>query len=510
MEEFELNLLPLFLTAFLSLILLCSIARIFLKQERVPPPSPSKLPIIGNLHQLGSLPHRNLHSLAQKHGPLMLLHFGSVPVLIASSADSAREIMKTHDLIFANRPAFKAFEKLIYGCRDVTTAPYGEYWRQIKSILVLQLLSSKRVQSLRSIREEETALLVKKIRESSGEEARPVNLSSMFAAFANDGIGRSAFGKRYSESPNGKKFLRAMMDMMELFGRIDIGDFIPWLSWISRVNGFDKRLDTVAREMDQVLETMIQERLEAQKEKNNGEINIMDILLEIYHGSNTADDAASIDRDTLKSLVLDVFIGGTDTISTALEWTMTELLRHPTVMWKLQGEVRGIIKQEEEDNDITDDEVERMHYLKAVVKEALRLHPPLPLLVPRVASRDVQIRGFDVSAGTVVMINAWAIGRDPVSWDQPENFMPERFLNSSTDFRGLDFELIPFGAGRRGCPGITFAVVAIEIVLANLVHKFDWKLVQGKDLDMNESPGLTVHRAVPLLALASSFNQSIQ
>ncbi|KAH6790127.1 hypothetical protein C2S51_005133 [Perilla frutescens var. frutescens] len=494
MEEFQLN-LSIFVTSVLSLMLLWSVTRRIL----VAPPSPSKLPIIGNLHQLGSLPHHNLHSLAKKHGPLMLLHFGSVPVLIVSSADSAREIMKTHDLIFANRPAFKAFEKLIYGCTDVVTAPYGEYWRQIKSILVLQLLSNKRVQSLRSIREEETALFVKKIRESSGEV---VNLSAIFAEFTNDGIGRSAFGRRYSDSENGKKFLRVMMDMMELFGCINIGDFIPWLSWIGRVNGFDKRLDTTAREMDQVLESMIQECLQPQKDKNNGQ-NIMDILLQIYH-ANTSTAHASIDRDTLKSLILDVFIGGTDTISTTLEWVMTELLRHPTMMEKLQGEVREIIKQEEE--DITDDDLEKMHYLKAVVKEALRVHPPLPLLVPRVASKDVQIKGFDISAGTVVMINAWAIGRDPVSWDEPEKFMPDRFLNSSTDFRGLDFEFIPFGAGRRGCPGITFAVVAIELVLANLMHKFDWKLahgVEGKDLDMNESPGLTVHRAVPLLAVAS-------
>ena len=172
-------------------------------------------------------------------------------------------------------------------------------------------------------------------------------------------------------------------------------------------------------------------------------------------------------------------------------------------MEKLQREVRGIVKKKEE---ITDDDLERMHYLKAVIKEALRVHPPLPLLVPRITTKDVQVKGFDVSAGTVVMINAWGIGRDPASWDKPEKFKPERCLNSSTDYRGLDFELIPFGAGRRGCPGITFAVVSIELVLANLVHKFDWTLphgIHGKDLDMNESPGLTVHKAVPLLALAS-------
>ena len=186
-----------------------------------------------------------------------------------------------------------------------------------------------------------------------------------------------------------------------------------------------------------------------------------------------------------------------------MEWTMTELLRNPKVMKKLQHEVRGILKHKQE---ITNDDLQKMHYLKVVIKEAMRLHPPLPLLVPRLASKDVQVKGFDISAGTIVMINAWAIGRDLVSWDEPETFMPERFLNSSIDFKGLDFELIPFGGGRRGCPGITLASAGMELLLADLVRKFDWKLAHGvepKDLDMSESPGMTVHRAFPLLALAS-------
>lgn len=193
-------------------------------------------------------------------------------------------------------------------------------------------------------------------------------------------------------------------------------------------------------------------------------------------------------------------MGGTDTISTSLEWIMTELLRHPTVMEELQREVRGIMQQK---HNITDDDLGKMHYLKAVIKEAFRVHPPIPLIVPRLSRNDVQMKGYDISAGTVVIINAWAIGRDPESWDEPEKFKPQRFLNSSIDYKGLDFELIPFGAGRRGCPGITFAIVTIELVLANIVQKFEWKLVEGRDLDMNESPGVTVHRTVPLLALAS-------
>lgn len=200
-----------------------------------------------------------------------------------------------------------------------------------------------------------------------------------------------------------------------------------------------------------------------------------------------------------------MFAAGTDTTSTVLDWAMTELLRHPAVMEKLQREVRGVLNDRK---DITDDDLEKMIYLKAVIKETLRHYPPIPLLIPRVANTDVKVKGYDISAGTVVMINAWAIGRDPESWDEPEKFEPERFLNSSIDYRGFGFELIPFGAGRRGCPGITFAVATIEFVLANLVGKFNWKLPDGKeekDLDMSESPGLALHRVVPLLAVGTKF-----
>ncbi|KAL1534729.1 unspecific monooxygenase [Salvia divinorum] len=462
-----------------------------------PPPSPPKLPIIGNLHQLGSLTHKNLGSLARKHGPIMLLHFGSTPVLVASSADAAREITKTHDLIFASRPLNKVSRKLSYNGRDVVFAPYGESWRRAKSILMLQLLSNRRVQSYRLIREEETALLVKRILECSG----PVNLSKMFSEFTNNGICRSAFGRKYSESENGKKFLDLVGEVSEVIGAVRAGLFVPWLRWIDRVSGFDEKVDRIAREMDEFLEGVMRERFrEGFMERKEGD-NFLDILLEIY--SDSSGEVSVDDRVSIKAILLDVFAAGTDTTSVFLEWAMTELIQNPTVMQNLQNEVREIAK---DNSNITEYELERMHYLKAVIKETFRYHPPVPLLVPRVASKDVKIKGYDVEAGTVVMINAWAIGRDVVSWNEPEKFKPERFLNSSIDFKGLNFEFVPFGTGRRACPGAAFAVATIEFVLASLVQKFDWKLGdggQGENLDMSERPGITVHRDIPLIAVAS-------
>ncbi|CAA3012841.1 cytochrome P450 71A8-like [Olea europaea subsp. europaea] len=465
------------------------------------PPSPPKLPIIGNLHQIGTLPHHSLQSMSKKYGPLMLLHFGNVPTLIVSSADAAREIMKTHDVIFADRPDSSVSRRLLYDMKDLSVAPYGEYWRQLKSIFVLQLLSNKRVQSFHAIRDEETALMMEKIKESCLSSS-PLNMSDLFTAITNDVVCRSAFGRKYRDGATGEKFLQLITEFLGLLGTISVGEFIPWLAWINRVNGFDARVDFVAKELDEFLEGVIQEHwdMENSSGKDESKENFVDILLKIYKDNTTG---VSIDRDGIKAIILDVFAAGTDTTSTVLEWAMTELLRHPIVMKKLQNEVRGVLNG---NHDITDADLEKMHYLKAVVKETLRFHTPIPLLVPREAREDVKVMGYDIAAGTMVMTNAWAIGQDPLYWKEPQKFQPERFLNSSIDFKGLDFQLIPFGAGRRGCPGISFAMATNELVLANIVQKFDWELpngAKGEDLDMSERPGVSIHRKVPLFAVAT-------
>jgi cytochrome P450 len=203
-----------------------------------------------------------------------------------------------------------------------------------------------------------------------------------------------------------------------------------------------------------------------------------------------------------------MFIAGTDTTYTVLEWALTELLRHKTVMHKLQDEVRTVVGNR---THVTEEDLVNMTFLKAVIKETLRLHIPVPLLVPRRTMEDIKLDGYDIAAGSQVIVNAWAIARDSSIWEEPLEFKPERFMNSSIDYKGLDFELIPFGAGRRGCPGVTFAISINELVLANLVNQFDWKLpdgIEGKDLDMSETNGLTCRRKYPLHAVATKYDRN--
>ncbi|PRQ17062.1 putative cytochrome P450 [Rosa chinensis] len=469
------------------------------------PPSPPKLPIIGNLHQLVSPrcpPHRLLGALSQVHGPLMLLHFGSVPVLIISSAEGAQAIMKTHDLNFCTRPKSTVFAKLLYNSNDVATAPCGEYWRQTKSICVLNLLSTKRVRSYRGVREEETKAMIKQIRDSKGV----VNLREMLMTLTNDVVSRVALGKSYYSNGG---FKELSVDHTELLGSLYIGDYIPWLGWLSRVTGLDAKLDKVAKRFDDFLDVVIQEHMDNSDQKEEDQKDFVDVLLEIQQEKSLG---FRIDRTGIKGVILDMFLAGTDTVATVLEWAMAEILKHPSVMTKLQNEVRGVNKAEED--ILTEDDLIDMHYLKAVIKETLRLHPPLTLLMPRISMQDVKINGYNIKANTQVLVNVWQIGRDPESFNyKPVEFEPERFLNANSgiSYKGTDFELIPFGAGRRLCPGIQFASAVDEIALANLMHKFDWTLPGGvtiEDIDMTETAGITAHKRDPLKAVAIPYSSA--
>ncbi|XP_065878236.1 cytochrome P450 736A117-like [Euphorbia lathyris] len=484
-----------FALSFLLFLLKCSS---FSSNKSGLPPSPPTFPIIGNFHQLGLYPHRSLQKLAEIYGPIMLLHLGSLPALIISSADMAREIMKTHDIIFSDRPKSKVLKIVAYGQKDIAVAPYGEYWRQMKSIAVLHLLSNRRVQSYRDVREEEINSMIDHIKCSS---SLPVNLSEIFANTTNDIVCRIALGRKYGEDGRGRSFKDLLREGGEVSGVFDVGDFIPWLGWVSSAKGLYAKAEKVAKKMDEFLDKVVDEHLAKDNWKDDSKNkDFVDVLLWIQK-ENIA--SFPIDRTSIKAIIQDVFGAGTDTTYTALEWTMTELLRHPKVMKKLQNEIRETVKNKLE---ITEGDLHKIPYLKAVIKEAMRLHPPLPLLVPRVSTQDVKVKRFNIAAGTQVFINVYAIGRDPTIWDRAEEFLPDRFLNSSIDFKGQNFKLIPFGAGRRLCPGIQFAMSTDELALAKLLHKFDWEAT--KDLDMTETTGFTAKRYLPLLAVATPYLSS--
>ncbi|XP_026451039.1 cytochrome P450 71A1-like [Papaver somniferum] len=495
----------------------------------LPPSPPNKLPILGHLLQLGKVPHVNLQHLARKHGSLMLLYLGNVPTLVVSSAELVKQIFHTHDHVFASRPSSYVAKKFSYNYKDFAFTPYGEYWKQMRKICVLQLLNAKRIHLFRSIRTEEVASMLDKISSgsrtsvSSSPEKKnfvAIDLTETLMSFTSDVICRVAFGRKYSdEEIIGRKFGDMVRDMFCLFTVENVGDFIPWLSWVNNFNGLYRKVDKTFKEIDGFLEVVVEEHIQVRKTRASSstlsdfttEEDLVDVLLGIHEcGGSTGD---SLGRDNIKAIVLDIFIGATDSSTSVLEWAMAELLRNPQMMKQAQEEVRRIAKGKP---NVTEDDLSEMHYLHAVIKETLRVHPSAPLLVPHQSTEISKLQGYDIPANAIVLTNAWAIGRDPISWEEPGKFEPKRFMNSFIDYKGQHFEFIPFGVGRRGCPGMQFAESVIELALANLLHRFDWVLPNGAkeyELDMSEAGfGVITTKKTPLVVVAidhlQTFHQS--
>ncbi|XP_038685575.1 cytochrome P450 71D9-like [Tripterygium wilfordii] len=495
-------------SSFLSIILLCFVFFISMamkigkrsKSTSKLPTGPSKLPLVGNLHQMvGSLPHHALRDLAKKYGPFMYLQLGQVPTIVVSSAEYAKEVMKTHDVNFATRPYRLAADIIFYNSKNVLFAPYGEYWRQIRKICTLEIFSRRRVQATRPIREEEALELIKSI---SIKARSKVNLSHMLTSLAFAITLKATFGE---SSERHGAFVPLVKEIMEVIAGFSLADMFPSMKFFHMISGMRTRLESLHHKIDPILESLINEhRLHRTRIDSSDADNILDILLNFQeHGD------FSFTTDNIKAVVLDIFLAGTESSATTLEWAMSELLKNPRVMAKAQAEVRQVFGKK---GCVDEAGLEEQKFLTAVIKETLRLHPPGALLGPRECRETCLINGYEIPKKTQIIINAWAIGRDPNYWIEAERFYPERFLNSSIDCKGNNFEFLPFGAGRRMCPGMSFGIANIELLLAQLLYHFDWKLpdnIKEEDLDMTEGFAIVVGRKTDLVLIPIAYNSSV-
>ncbi|CAN1295315.1 Tryptamine 5-hydroxylase [Linum perenne] len=465
----------------LSIILFLFLTTTFIFLAKIPPPSPPpppsphrRLPLIGHLHLLllsNDLPHVQLARLAAQLGsPIIRLQLGRVNTVVISSAQLARHVLKVNDHVFANRPQLEAARYLSFGCSDVTFSPYGPYWRHVRKICVSELLSHRRVHSFEQVRREEVDRMVAVIARNSGKET---DVTRLVFTLANDVLCRVAFGKK-------KELVEVLTETQNLFAGFCLGDFFPGWEWVmDTVTGYRKRLLKNLEDLKEVCDEIIDEHLKKKKEEDHfGDCekykDFVDVLLDVQKRD---DLDVPITDDNLKALVLDMFVAGTDTSSATIEWTLTELVRHPSCLTKAQSE-------------------------KAAIKEAMRLHPPVPLLVPRESMEDCVLEGYKIPAKTRVLVNCYAIGRDPEIWECPLEYRPERFVEEEIDFHDQEFRFVPFGGGRRGCPGFTFGLATIEIALARLLYHFDWSLPDGvgaEDVDLSEVFGLATRKKTALV-----------
>ncbi|KAH1132411.1 hypothetical protein GYH30_011331 [Glycine max] len=462
------------------------------------PPGPRPWPIVGNLPHMGPAPHQGLAALAKTHGPLMHLRLGFVHVVVAASASVAEQFLKVHDANFCNRPYNFRTTYMTYNKKDIAFYPYGPRWRFLRKICTVHMFSGKAMDNFSQLRQEEVERLACNLTRSN---SKAVNLRQLLNVCITNIMARITIGRRIFNDdscncdPRADEFKSMVEEHMALLGVFNIGDFIPPLDWLD-LQGLKTKTKKLHKRFDILLSSILEEHKISKNAKHQ---DLLSVLLSL---KETPQEGHELVEEEIKSILGDMFTAGTDTSLSTIEWAIAELIKNPKIMIKVQQELTTIVGQ---NRLVTELDLPHLPYLNAVVKETLRLHPPTPLSLPRVAEESCEIFNYHIPKGATLLVNVWAIGRDPKEWLDPLEFKPERFLpggeKADVDIRGNNFEVIPFGAGRRICVGMSLGIKVVQLLIASLAHAFDWELENGYDpkkLNMDEAYGLTLQRAVPL------------
>ncbi|XP_073150345.1 cytochrome P450 71AU50-like [Henckelia pumila] len=483
------------LTGILFLYVIQELLTQIFKKKKKQPPSPNGLPILGHLHLIGKNPHQDLNRLSQKHGPIMYIRFGSVPTYVLSSPAGAELILKTHDAVFASRPPHEASKYICHEQRNITFGRYGPYWRDMRKLCTLELLSGHKISQFQAMRKSEIGLFVLSLKESA-EKHETVDVSKRVAGLSADMVCLMVFGRKYEDKDFDENGFKAVVtETLELGAVLNLGEYFPVLGLLD-VQGLTRRMKRLGKIFDVFLEKIIDDHVEKKQEKKQT-LDFVDTMMGIMASGKAGFE---FDRRHVKAVLVDMIVAGMDTSATVIEWAMSELIRHPQVMKKLQKELETVVGL---DHMVEESHLESLGYLEMVVKETMRIHPVAPLLLPHESMEDCVIDGYHIPKNSRVIVNTYAIGRDPKVWPNPEKFSPDRFLDNNVDMKGRDFRLLPFGSGRRGCPGMQLGLIVVRLVIAQLVHCFDWELPDGmlaSDLDMEDHFGSVTCRNTHLLA----------
>ncbi|KAL4583645.1 hypothetical protein LXL04_008226 [Taraxacum kok-saghyz] len=482
-------------------------------KNREPPQAKGRWPIIGHLHLLGGseLPHKVLGDMAEKHGSIFTIKLGVHQALVVSNWETAKECCTTNDRVFASRPKSMAVELMGYNYAMFGLSPYGDYWRQVRKIIMLEVLSQKRVEMLGHVRSSEVGAAMKDIyeawvknKESESSGMVKVDMQQWFGSLILNVVVRVVSGKRYSlKDEEGIRFQNLARKFFELLGAFVVSDFIPFLKPFD-IGGYEKQMKMTAKEMDDIFEGWLEEnkREKESMKQHEGSHVFMDVLISILEGASE-EDFPGFDHDTIiKATCLAIIIAGLDTTSVTLTWALSLLLNNPRALKIAQDEIDEHVGRE---RPVEESDLKNLVYLDAIIKETLRLYPAGPLGVPHESVDDCIVSGYNVPKGTRLLINIWKIHRDPNIWSDPNEFQPERFLTShkDVDVKGKHYELLPFGSGRRMCPGVFFALQALHLTLATLIQQFELQKPSNEPVDMRECSGLTTGKATPLEVLLS-------
>nr|AHB33947.1 santalene/bergamotene oxidase [Santalum album] len=503
-----------FLSCILSVLFAWALVRALRKLSRGSkaasgrlPPGPVPWPVVGNLLKLGNKPHKSLAELAKSYGPIMCLKLGHMTTIVISTPTVAKEVLQKQDVAFSNRTTPDAVRAHGHDLYSMAWLPVSTRWRTLRKISNSHIFTSQRLDENHHLRRRKLDELLARVAESSLVGA-VVDMGAVAFLTSLNLLSNTVFSKDLVEPGLGavQETKEVVWGMMEEAGRPNLVDYFPVLRRLDP-QGIRRRMTGYFGKMLEVFGDIIDERLEWRKQQSDGDSpagttnDVLDVLLNIIEDAEIEEKP---NRTDVEHFIVDLFVAGSDTTSSTVEWAMTELLRKPETLERARSELHETIGPK---NLVQEADMPRLPYLQAVVKETFRLHPPVPLLLPRTAEKDAELCGFTVPAGAQIMVNAWAIGRDPGTWEDPESFLPERFLGSDVDVKGRSFELIPFGGGRRICPGLPLAIRMVHLMLGSLIHGFRWKVADDgmgspeTAMDMDEKFGITLQKAKSLCAV---------
>ncbi|XP_071687038.1 geraniol 8-hydroxylase-like [Rutidosis leptorrhynchoides] len=460
------------------------------------PPGLYGLPIVGYLPFLSSNVHEVFASIAHKYGPVFSLRLGSKLHVVVTSVDVAKVIVREQDHTFANRSPPVTARILAYGVEDIVWSNNTRHWRNMRKLLVSEVLSNTSLNASQIFRKREVRKMVNEVYTKLGDEIdiNKLAFDTELNVVTSLLWGSSKFGEGDDLIDNIDRFREVEFKIIKLMGTPNISDFIPMLSRFD-LQGMNREMQKQLEYLDQLFDKIIERKTKVNPIEEDGKKDFLQILLNL---KDQKDDPTSFNITHVKVLLINILVAATDTTSTLVEWVMAEILHNPSVMEKVQDELTQFIGATK---TLEESDLSKLLYLDAVIKETLRLHPPVPILIPRSPDKSCIVAGYLVPKGTTVFINVWAIHRDPKNWTDPLEFKPERFLNNKWDYNGHNLKYFPFGSGRRICPGIPLGEKMLMYILASLLHSFDWSLPRGDKLELSDEFGFVTKKRKPLIAI---------
>ncbi|XP_045833199.1 cytochrome P450 76T24-like [Trifolium pratense] len=425
----------------------------------------------------------------------MSVKIGTIKTVVISSPKIAKEALHKNDQALSNRLVPESVQALSHDKYSIIFMPISPKWKTLRKICATKIFSSQQLDSTQALRLKKLKELVVYLHENC-RKGKAIDIGEVAFTISLNSISSTLFSIDLASftSNSSQKFRDVISSMLIDASKPNIADYYPVLRRIDP-QGAQRRMKNYYQKLLTLFESIIKDRSNRMKDFTMEGSDVLDSILDIIQKENP-----ELTLHEVLHLFLDLFVAGTDTTSATVEWAMTELLQNPNKLTKLRNELQQVINKDEDPKDL---DINKLPYLQAVVKETLRLHPPAPILVHKSIS-DVDLCGFRVPKDTQVLVNVWSMGRDSSIWTDPNVFLPERFLECGEVFRGEDFGFIPFGAGRRMCPGVPFAHRVVHTMLATLLYHFDWKLPDGEkieDMDMTEKFGITLHKVKPLMAI---------